>query len=107
MTDFDILKHLEYRLELLKEDGGENERTAAIYLSSIIDEIKEMMKEDEELKFQCPECKEISTNNQWNTIGENYYGENYVPIEDSDCTGCLYICPSCGKEVDESNIQGI
>jgi hypothetical protein len=54
--------------------------------------------------FQCLECKNVSSQIEWDNATKLVFGEDIVSIQHCD-GGASFICPTCKVEIDRENIQ--
>jgi RNA polymerase subunit RPABC4/transcription elongation factor Spt4 len=60
-----------------------------------------------EYKYQCPECQEISTNEEWNNKTRMIFDDDILEIGYEDYENAEFICPKCEKEIFGYNIHKI
>jgi hypothetical protein len=55
--------------------------------------------------FQCPECHESSTTEQWDTATAQRFGDGCISIDDAaNRDECSYVCPGCNREIGGSAV---
>lgn len=54
--------------------------------------------------YKCGSCGQSNLDYEWNVATKAYYGEDILEIGDCDLYDGVFICPSCGEEIDGERI---